>query len=118
MTKMHRVNDRDRLSRSIRGQAVDNTMRGTRQELSAARRHIYDEIATGADWTPDPLPPRRSVARDCLAGHVRDLKAAGFTHLEVALALHIADSSVTALCREYAIASVYVARGGHRRAGA
>jgi hypothetical protein len=94
--------------RKARTQAAGG-LRSGREELSAARRSIYE---TGT-YAPEPTPEvRRGPLTPAEIEKIRELKAAGFSHLEVALGLGVSAETISRICVKHNIPSVNKAKGG------
>lgn len=100
--------------RRTRQQRANNAVRANREELSATRRaDVYTNTAHGEEQPPRGMPPR-GADRDALVEQIRALKAAGATHLAVAVELDLHTWDVSKICREHGIPSARKAQGGHR----
>lgn len=88
---------------------------GSDHDERRAQVYAPERLGIWPDEKSAPLPPR-GPERDALAERLRELKAAGATHLQAAAELDIEAAQVSVLCREYDIRSAST-RGRPRRKG-
>lgn len=88
---------------------VARGIRSTRAELSAQRGHIYEQ---GAHAPQATSKGHRGPLTRAEIMKIKELKAAGYTHLKVAEEMGISTQAVSHACVQFQIPSANKARGG------